>query len=378
MVEQLEQGTIKCHAAVAWEAGKPLVIEEIEVQPPRAGEVRIKILYCSICHSDSYTLSGNDYAYRFPMILGHEASGIVESVGPGVTRVKPGDHVIPLYISECKECAFCLSGLTNLCLALNDTQYVGVLADGTSRFTCKGQTIYHFMGISGFSEYTVTSEYSVAKIDEDAPMDKACLIGCCIPTGYGAALNTAKVHKGSTCAVFGCGALGLSVIQGAKACGASKIFAIDINPQKFDMAVKFGATETINPLDTPNENIQDIICSKTLGGVDYSFDTSGGNVSVMKSALESTHSFGGVSVIISLADAGKKVEIDPRTLIGKKWTGCAFGGERGSNLNNYVRLYKKGELKIDEYITKSIKLEEINNGFDDLKNGVSVREIIIL
>ncbi|PVU94120.1 hypothetical protein BB559_003084 [Furculomyces boomerangus] len=379
MVSEFEGKTITCRAAVAWEPLKPLSIEEIQVEPPRAGEVRVRITHTSICHSDNYTLSGKDYSYQFPMILGHESAGIVESVGEGVTKTKPGDHVIPLYTADCGECRFCKSGRTNLCLSCVKTQPRGLMPDETSRFSCNGKTIYHFMGVSTLSEYTVLSQHSIAVINKEAPLDKVCLIGCCIPTGYGAVINTAKVEKGTSVAVFGCGALGMSAIQGAKACEASRIFAIDINPAKFKMAMEFGATDCINPLDYPDKKIEDVIKEKEMLGVDYSFDTSGGKVEVMNSAFECVKVGWGVAVIISLADAGDKISTSPYNFMnGKKWTGCAFGGEKGSNLNFYVEKYMKGEIKIDEYINKHITLDQINEGFDDLRHGRCIRQVVVL
>ncbi|PVU96232.1 hypothetical protein BB559_002463 [Furculomyces boomerangus] len=379
MVSEFENKVITCRAAVAWEAGKPLSLEEIQVAPPKAGEVRIKITNTSLCHSDSFCLSGKDYNQHFPMILGHESAGIVESVGEGVTKVAPGDHVIPLYMPECGQCPFCLSGRTNICLAISQTQNVGLMPDGTTRFSCNGKQIHHFMGISSFSEYTVVSQLSVTKIDKEAPLDKMCLIGCCIPTGYGAATKTANVFKGASVAVFGCGALGLSVIQGAKACGASRIIAIDINPEKSKISSEFGATDFVNPLDHPDKKIEDVIRGMTFLGVDFSFDTSGGRIDVMNSAFECVTIGWGTAVIISLADAGERISTVPFNMItGKKWMGCAFGGEKGSDLNTYVQSYMKGTLKIDEYITKNISLDEINEGLDDLRRGKCIREVIIM
>ncbi|OMJ28331.1 Alcohol dehydrogenase class-3 chain L [Smittium culicis] len=288
--------------------------------------------------------------YRFPMVMGHESCGVVESVGDNVTKVKPGD--VPK----------------------------GLMPDGTTRFSCKGVPLYHFMGISSFSEYTVVSQYSVSRIDVAAPLEKICLLGCCIPTGYGAVVNTAQVFKGATVAVFGCGALGISVIQGAVASQASRIFAIDINPKKFEISTEFGATECINPLNYPNQKIEDVIRSKTNGmGVDFSFDTSGGNVEVMNSAFDCVVPGWGKSIIISLADIGKRVSTLPINFIrGKSWMGTSFGGVKGSDLNDYAQKYIEGKLKIDEYIGGNITLEEINYGFESLRKGECIRQVIIL
>jgi len=319
---------IKCRAAVAWEATKPLSIEEVEVAPPKAGEVRVKIVASGVCHTDAYTLSGKDSEGIFPVILGHEGGGIVESVGEGVTSVQPGDHVIPLYIPECRECKFCLSGKTNLCSKIRITQGKGLMPDGTSRFTCKGQTIYHYMGCSTFSEYTVLPEIAVAKISKEAPLDKVCLLGCGITTGYGAAITTAKVEPGSTVAVFGLGGVGVSVIQGAKACGAKRIIGVDLNESKFDFAMKMGATECINP-SKYQKPIQEVLVELTDGGLDYTFEAIG-NTSTMRAALEACHKGWGVSTIIGVAEAGKTIETRPFQLVtGRVWKGTAFGGVRG-------------------------------------------------
>ncbi|PVU98664.1 hypothetical protein BB559_001363 [Furculomyces boomerangus] len=371
-----EGKTITCKAAVAWEAGKPMSIEDVEVAPPKANEVRIKITHSSICHSDSHVLAGNTPNTKFPIILGHESAGIVESVGEGVTAFSPGDHVIPLFLPDCGKCMFCKSGKTNLCLGLTSTWGRGLMEDGTTRFTCKGQEIYHFMGVSTFSQYSVVSAYSVTKVDHEAPLDRVCLLGCCIPTGVGAVQNTAKVFKGATVAVFGCGALGLSVIQGAKMAEAGEIIALDINPGKFDKAREFGATRVMNPLDY-KEKIEDVLKREYNGGVDFSFDTSGGNVGVMNSAFECTTNGWGLSVVISVAKAGDTVSTIPFNMIrGKSWTGCFYGGVKGSDLGEYVKNYMEGKLMIDEYVTRNITLDTINEGFDDLHAGKCIRQII--
>ncbi|KAJ1674690.1 hypothetical protein EV182_002762, partial [Spiromyces aspiralis] len=316
---------------------------------------------------------------KFPCIFGHEGGCIVESVGEGVTSVKPGDHVIPLYTPECRECKMCKSGKTNLCSKIRATQGQGVMPDGTSRFTCKGQTVYHYMGTSTFSEYTVVCEISCAKIDPAAPLDRVCLLGCGIPTGYGAVTNTAKVERGATIAVFGCGAIGLSVIQGAVAAGADKIIGIDINPAKLDLAKKFGATDFINPKDH-DKPIQDVIVEQFDGGVDYSFECSGGNVEVMRAALECCHKGWGTSVIISVAASGEVISTRPFMLVtGRVWKGTAFGGVKGrSELPHYVEMYLSGKLKIDEYVTSTHSFEDINKGINDMHSGNCLRPIITM
>eukprot|EP01121_Diplochlamys_sp_Union-15-3_P014627 TRINITY_DN4689_c0_g1_i1.p1 TRINITY_DN4689_c0_g1~~TRINITY_DN4689_c0_g1_i1.p1 ORF type:complete len:392 (-),score=70.10 TRINITY_DN4689_c0_g1_i1:101-1249(-) len=370
---------IKCKAAVAWEAKKPLSIEEVEVGVPQKGEVRVKIIASGVCHTDHYTLSGQDPEGIFPCILGHEGGGIVESVGEGVTSVKVGDHVIPLYIPECKNCKFCVSGKTNLCSVIRITQGRGVMPDGTSRFQCKGKTIYHFMGTSTFSEYTVLSEISVAVIPKEAPLEKVCLLGCGITTGYGAALNTAKVESGSTVAVFGIGGVGLSVIQGCKEAGATTIIAIDINDKKAEIAKKFGATEFINPKNY-EKPIQTVIVDKYDGGVDYSFECIG-NVNIMRAALECCHKGWGTSVIIGVAASGQEISTRPFQLVtGRVWKGSAFGGVKGrSQLPGYVQKYLEGKLKVDEYVNHVFPLEKINTAFDliDDKEQVTLRSVVV-
>jgi len=366
---------IKCKAAVAWEAKKDLVIEEIEVDPPKKGEVRIKILHTGICHTDAYTLSGIDPEGVFPVILGHEGCGTVESIGDGVTTVKVGDLVIPLYIPECKECKFCKSGKTNLCQKIRSTQGKGVMPDGTSRFRCKGKTIFHFMGTSTFAQYTVLPEISVAKINEKAEPHKACLLGCGITTGVGAVQNTMKVEAGSNVAVFGLGGVGLSCIQGAVMNKAKMIIAVDINEKKFELAKKMGATHTVNPKkdgDTVKK-----ICEMTDGGVDYSFECIG-NVITMRQALECCHKGWGQSCIIGVAGGGKTIETRPFQLVtGRVWTGSAFGGVKGrSGVPKVVERFMKGEIKVDEYISFRMKLSEINEGFHKMHEGVSIRTVV--
>jgi S-(hydroxymethyl)glutathione dehydrogenase/alcohol dehydrogenase len=368
---------IKCRAAVAWEAGKDLSIEDIEVAPPKAGEVRVKIVASGVCHTDAYTLSGKDSEGIFPVIFGHEGGGIVESVGEGVTSVQVGDHVIPLYIPECRECKFCTSGKTNLCSKIRVTQGKGLMPDGTSRFTCKGQSIFHYMGTSTFSEYTVMPEIAVAKISKEAALDKVCLLGCGITTGYGAALNTAKVEPGSTVAVFGLGGVGVSVLQGAKAAGATRIIGVDINESKYDFAYKMGATECINPKNY-DKPIQDVIVELTDGGVDYSFEAIG-NPMTMRAALECCHKGWGVSTIIGVAEAGKTIETRPFQLVtGRVWKGTAFGGVKGrTELPVIVDRYLKGELKVDEYVTFTYPLDQINEAFHVMHEGKSIRSVIL-
>lgn len=367
---------ISCRAAVAWEAGKPLTIETVEVAPPKAGEVRIKIIATGVCHTDSHTLSGNDSEGKFPVILGHEGGGTVESVGEGVTRVKPGDHVIPLYIPQCGKCKFCKSPKTNLCSTIRSTQGQGVMPDGTSRFTCKGQTVYHFMGTSTFSEYTVVAEISVCKVDDNAPLEKVCLLGCGISTGYGAALNTAKVEAGSTTAVWGLGAVGLATVMGCKTAGASRIIGIDINPDKFPVAKEFGCTEFVNPKDH-EKPIQQVLIEMTDGGLDYTFECIG-NVKTMRAALEACHKGWGTSVIIGVAGAGQEISTRPFQLVtGRVWKGTAFGGWKScDSVPKLVEDYLAGKIKVDEFITHTMPLDKINEAFDLMHAGKSIRAVV--
>ena len=368
---------MKSRAAVAWEAGKPLVIEEVDVAGPKAGEVLVQIVATGVCHTDAYTLSGKDPEGIFPSILGHEGAGIVQEVGEGVTSLKPGDHVIPLYTAECRQCKFCLSGKTNLCQAVRATQGQGWMPDSTSRFSMNGKMLHHYMGTSTFSEYTVVPEISLAKVSKEAPMDKICLLGCGVTTGIGAVLNTAKVEPGSTVAVFGLGGIGLSVIQGAVMAKAERIIAIDVNDSKETMARQFGATDFINPTQY-SDPIQDVIVELTDGGVDYSFECIG-NVNVMRSALECCHKGWGESVIIGVAGAGEEIATRPFQLVtGRVWKGSAFGGVKGrTELPGYVDRYMKGEIKLDEFVTHTMGLEDINKAFDLMHEGKSIRSVIL-
>ncbi|KAI0134723.1 formaldehyde dehydrogenase, glutathione dependent [Xylariales sp. AK1849] len=371
--------TIKCTAAVAWEAGKDLSIEEIEVAPPKAHEVRIQIYYTGVCHTDAYTLSGKDPEGAFPIVLGHEGAGIVESVGEGVTNVKPGDHVVALYTPECKECKFCKSGKTNLCGKIRATQGKGVMPDGTSRFTCKGKELLHFMGTSTFSQYTVVADISVVAVQQDAPMDRTCLLGCGITTGYGAARNTANVEEGSSVAIFGAGCVGLSVVQGAVMQKAGKIIVVDVNPSKNEWSKKFGATDFVNPTELKNQTIVDKLIEMTDGGVDYTFDCTG-NVSVMRAALEASHKGWGQSIIIGVAAAGQEIATRPFQLVtGRTWKGCAFGGVKGrSQLPDLVSDYLAGKLKVDEFITHREDLSNINTAFETMKAGDCIRCVVTM
>lgn len=367
---------IKSKAAVAWAAGEQLTIETVDVMPPQAGEVRIKIIASGVCHTDAFTLSGDDPEGIFPCILGHEGGGIVESVGEGVTSVAVGDHVIPLYTPECGECKFCASGKTNLCQKIRETQGKGLMPDGTSRFSIDGQPIYHYMGCSTFSEYTVLPEISLAKVNQEAPLEEICLLGCGVTTGMGAVMNTAKVEAGATVAIFGLGGIGLSAIIGAKMANAERIIAIDINERKFALAKQLGATDCINPKDY-DQPIQEVIIELTDGGVDYSFECVG-NVQLMRSALECCHKGWGESVIIGVAGAGQEIATRPFQLVtGRVWKGTAFGGVKGrSELPEYVERYMEGEFKLDDFITHTMSLDEINTSFDLMHEGKSIRSVI--
>ena len=372
----MEITMIKSRAAVAWAAGQPLEITEVEVAPPRAGEVLVRIVATGVCHTDAFTLSGADPEGIFPAILGHEGGGIVEAVGEGVTSVAVGDHVIPLYTPECGKCKFCLSGKTNLCQAIRATQGKGLMPDGTTRFSKDGKPIFHYMGTSTFSEYTVLPEISVAKISKDAPLEKVCLLGCGVTTGIGAVMNTAKVEAGATVAVFGLGGIGLSAIIGAVMSKASRIIGVDVNPSKFEIARQLGATDCINPLDY-DKPIQEVIVDLTDGGVDYSFECIG-NVKVMRSALECCHKGWGESVIIGVAGAGEEISTRPFQLVtGRVWRGSAFGGVRGrSELPGYVERAQRGEIPLDTFITHTMGLADINHAFELMHEGKSIRSVI--
>ena len=368
---------MKTRAAVAWKANSPLVIEEIDLQGPQHGEVLVRMVATGVCHTDLFTLSGDDPEGIFPTILGHEGGGIVEEIGTGVTTLKVGDHVIPLYTPECGVCKFCLSGKTNLCQAIRATQGKGLMPDGTTRFSKNGTPIFHYMGTSTFSEYTVVPEIALAKINKAAPLEKVCLLGCGITTGIGAVLNTAKVEPGSSVAIFGLGGIGLSCVQGAVMAKAGRIIVIDINEDKFEMAKLLGATDFINPkkYDAP---VQDVIVELTDGGVDYSFECIG-NVHLMRQALECCHKGWGQSVIIGVAGAGQEISTRPFQLVtGRVWRGSAFGGVKGrTELPGYVERYMAGEIKIDEMITFTMPLEEINTAFDYMHDGKSIRSVVI-
>jgi len=368
---------MKSIAAIAVAPGKPLEIDEVSLQSPKADEVMVKLVATGVCHTDAYTLSGADPEGIFPSILGHEGGGVVVEVGAGVTTVQVGDHVIPLYTPECGQCKFCLSGKTNLCQAIRVTQGKGLMPDGTSRFSRNGKTVYHYMGTSTFSNYTVLPEISVAKINPAAPLEKVCLLGCGITTGIGAVLNTAKVEAGASVAVFGLGGIGLSVIQGAVLAKAERIIAIDTNPAKFEMAKLLGATEYINPLEY-TDPIQEVIVDLTDGGVDYSFECIG-NVNVMRSALECCHKGWGESIIIGVAASGEEISTRPFQLVtGRSWRGTAFGGVKGrSQLPTYVEQYLHGEIKVDELVTHTLPLSDINSAFDLMHEGKSIRSVIL-
>jgi S-(hydroxymethyl)glutathione dehydrogenase/alcohol dehydrogenase len=367
---------MKTRAAVAWEAGKALEIEMIDLEGPKDGEVLLRNVATGVCHTDAFTLSGDDPEGLFPAVLGHEGGAIVEEVGAGVSSLTAGDHVIPLYTPECGECDFCTSGKTNLCQAIRATQGQGLMPDGTSRFSAGGKTVYHYMGTSTFSEYTVLPEISVAKISKKAPLEKVCLLGCGITTGIGAVLNTAQVEPGASVAVFGLGGVGLSAIQGATMAKAGRIIAIDINEDKFELATQLGATDTVNPAQY-DDPIQDVIVELTGGGVDYSFECVG-NVNLMRAALECCHKGWGESVVVGVAGAGQEIATRPFQLVtGRVWRGTAFGGCKGrSQLPGMVDQYMDGDIKIDEFITYTMPLDDINKAFDLMHEGKSIRTVI--
>lgn len=367
---------MKSRAAVAFGPNRPLEIVEIDVEDPKENEVMVKILYTSVCHTDAYTLSGEDPEGVFPVVLGHEGAGVVVKVGSGVTSVKEGDHVIPLYTAECGKCKFCLSGKTNLCSAVRESQGKGVMPDGTTRFSYNGEPIYHYMGTSTFSEYTVVNEINLVKINENAPLEKVGLLGCGVTTGIGAVENTAKVEEGAITAVFGLGAIGLAVIQALKKVNAQRIIAVDTNPDKWELAKKMGATDFVNPKDY-EKPIQEVIVEMTDGGVDYSFECIG-NVEVMRSALESCHKGWGESIIIGVAGAGKEIHTRPFQLVtGRVWKGSAFGGVKGrTQLPGMVEEFMDGKIDLDSFITHRLSFSQINESFKLLHNGESIRTML--
>ncbi|ELU9368719.1 S-(hydroxymethyl)glutathione dehydrogenase/class III alcohol dehydrogenase [Salmonella enterica] len=372
---------MKSRAAVAFGPGQPLKIVEIDVAPPKKGEVLVKITHTGVCHTgvchtDAFTLSGDDPEGVFPAVLGHEGGGVVVEVGEGVTSLKPGDHVIPLYTAECGECKFCKSGKTNLCQAVRATQGKGLMPDGTTRFSYNGEPVYHYMGTSTFSEYTVCAEISLAKVNPQAPLDKVCLLGCGVTTGIGAVHNTAKVKAGDTVAVFGLGGIGLAVIQGAVQAKAGRILAVDTNPEKFTLAGEMGATDFINPNDY-DKPIQDVIVELTDGGVDFSFECIG-NVNVMRAALECCHKGWGESIIIGVAGAGQEIKTRPFQLVtGRVWRGSAFGGVKGrTQLPGMVEDAMNGKIRLDPFITHRLPLEQINDAFELMHQGKSIRTVI--
>ena len=368
---------MKTRAAVAFEAKKPLEIVELDLEGPKAGEVLVEIMATGICHTDAYTLDGFDSEGVFPSILGHEGAGIVREVGAGVTSVQPGDHVIPLYIPECRQCKACLSGKTNLCTSIRATQGKGLMPDGTSRFSYKGQTIHHYMGCSTFSNFTVLPEIAVAKIREDAPFEKACYVGCGVTTGVGAVTNTARVQAGDNVVVFGLGGIGLNVIQGARMVGASKIVGVDINNDKKEWGEKFGMTDFVNPREVKG-SLVDHLVALTDGGADYSFDCTG-NTDVMRDALECCHRGWGTSVIIGVAEAGKEISTRPFQLVtGRTWKGTAFGGAKGrTDVPKIVDWYMNSKIQIDPMITHVMGLEDINKAFDLMHEGKSIRSVVV-
>ncbi|RKG33710.1 S-(hydroxymethyl)glutathione dehydrogenase/class III alcohol dehydrogenase [Acinetobacter tianfuensis] len=367
---------MKSRAAVAFGPGQPLEIVEIDVAPPKAGEVLVKISHTGVCHTDAFTLSGDDPEGVFPAVLGHEGAGVVVEVGEGVTSVQPGDHVIPLYTAECGECLFCKSGKTNLCVSVRATQGKGLMPDGTTRFSYKGQPIYHYMGCSTFSEYTVVAEVSLAKINPEANHEHVCLLGCGVTTGLGAVKNTAKVQEGDTVAVFGLGGIGLAVVQGAKKAKASRIIAVDTNPEKFKLAEEFGATDFVNPKDHERP-VQEVIVEMTDWGVDHSFECIG-NTNVMRSALECAHRGWGQSIIIGVAGAGQEISTRPFQLVtGRSWRGTAFGGVKGrSQLPGMVEEAMSGDIQLEPFVTHTMGLDKINEAFDLMHEGKSIRSVV--
>jgi S-(hydroxymethyl)glutathione dehydrogenase/alcohol dehydrogenase len=368
---------MKVRAAVAVAAGKPLEIHDVDLEGPKAGEVLVEIKATGICHTDEFTLSGADPEGLFPTILGHEGAGIVVDVGPGVTSLKKGDHVIPLYTPECRQCEYCVSQKTNLCQAIRSTQGQGLMPDGSSRFSMGGKKIFHYMGCSTFANFTVLPEIALAKIREDAPFDKVCYIGCGVTTGIGAVINTAKVEPGANVVVFGLGGIGLNVIQGAKLAGAGMIVGVDLNPARKELATKFGMTHFVNPKDVEGDIVPYLV-NLTKGGADYSFECIG-NVKVMRQALECCHKGWGVSVIIGVAGAGQEISTRPFQLVtGRVWKGTAFGGARGrTDVPKIVDWYMEKKINIDDLITHKLALNDINQGFDLMHAGKSIRSVVV-
>jgi S-(hydroxymethyl)glutathione dehydrogenase / alcohol dehydrogenase len=367
---------MKTRAAVAFAAGKPLEIIEVDLEGPKAGEVLVELKATGVCHTDAFTLSGDDPEGAFPAILGHEGAGVVVEVGPGVKSLKPGDTVIPLYTPECRECEYCLHPKTNLCQSIRSTQGQGLMPDGTSRFSLDGKPILHYMGCSTFSNYTVLPEIALAKIRSDAPLDKVCYIGCGVTTGVGAVIFDAKVEPGSRVVVFGLGGIGLNVIQAARLVGARQIIGVDINPSKVELARKFGMTDFINPKDV--DNVVEAIVDLTHGGADYTFECIG-NVNTMRQALEACHKGWGESIIIGVAGAGQEISTRPFQLVtGRVWRGSAFGGARGrTDVPTIVDWYMEGRLNIDDLITHTMPLEKINDAFDLMHEGKSIRSVVL-
>ena len=368
--------TIKSRAAVAFAPNQPLQIVEIDVEMPRKGEVLIRNTHTGVCHTDAFTLSGSDPEGVFPVVLGHEGAGVVVAVGEGVSSVKPGDHVIPLYTAECGECEFCRSGKTNLCVSVRDTQGKGLMSDGTTRFSYQGQPIYHYMGCSTFGEYSVVAEVSLAKINPEANHEQVCLLGCGVTTGIGAVHNTAKVQEGDSVAVFGLGAIGLAVVQGARQAKAGRIIAIDTNPSKFELAKQFGATDCLNPNDY-DKPIKDVLLGINKWGIDHTFECIG-NVNVMRQALESAHRGWGQSIIIGVAGAGQEISTRPFQLVtGRVWKGTAFGGVKGrSELPKMVEDSMKGDIELEPFVTHTMTLDQINEAFELMHEGKSIRAVI--
>ena len=367
---------MKVRAAICFQPGVPLEIDEIDLEGPKQGECLVRLAATGVCHTDAYTLGGKDPEGLFPAVLGHEGAGVVEEVGPGVRSLVPGDHVIPLYIPECRECKFCLSGKTNLCGKIRETQGRGLMPDGTSRLSHRGAALHHYMGTSTFAHCTVVPEIALAKIRKDAPLDKVCLLGCGVTTGIGAVVHTAKVEPGACVAVFGLGGIGLSVVQGAVMAGADRIIGVDMNPDKFELAAQLGATEFVNPKDVGD--IAEHITELTDGGVDYSFECVG-NVELMGQALAATHKGWGQAIIIGVAGAGEEIHARPFLLVtGRSWRGTAFGGTRGrTQLPHFVDRYMAGRIKLDEMVSATMPLDRINDAFDRMHEGGVIRSVIL-